>query len=187
MSLKEIIRNQTIIIDDHKRGSKEVKNWDDESNDVHIDKSTNYPLGGKRQKIKIRIPINSQRPIKIENARKKEIDIPSSLEKEIKNAFEDENTRKEFISEVIEVLKNFKTILSNEDRAHQVLTNLSRHFNLNWTGEKITSYVKDILKTYTEVYQDKSGSEYFFKLNENQIEIGQNNGYAKQFKKVNRK
>ena len=59
MALKELINEQTVIIDDHKRGSREAKNWDDQSRDIHIDKTTNFPLDGKIQKLKIRIPINS--------------------------------------------------------------------------------------------------------------------------------
>ena len=51
MALNGLIKKQTIIIDDHKRGSQEVKNWDDPSSDIHIDKTTNFPLDGKRQKV----------------------------------------------------------------------------------------------------------------------------------------
>ena len=70
MGLKSLIENQTIIIDDHKRGNREIKNWDDIQNDVHIDKKTNFRINGKKQNFRIRIPINSDRPIKIENTRK---------------------------------------------------------------------------------------------------------------------
>ncbi|GHT18588.1 hypothetical protein AGMMS4957_01150 [Bacteroidia bacterium] len=37
--MKELIKNQEIIIDDHKRGSQEVKRWDYTQDDVHIDKT----------------------------------------------------------------------------------------------------------------------------------------------------
>lgn len=188
MSLKGLIDNQTIIIDDHKRGSREVKDWDDEKNDVHIDKTTNFPLNGKRQKVRIRIPINSQRPIKIENAKKGSIDeIPSQLQREIKKAFENNKKRNEFIAEVVNVLKDFKTSLSSEQRAKQILENLASHFDLNWNGEKITAYIEDILTSYTEVFEDKEGKTFFAKIDQDKIEIGQNSGYAKQFKKINRK
>ena len=46
MSIKKLIDNQTIIIDDHKRGSGEIKNWYDLANDVHIDKLTNFRIEG---------------------------------------------------------------------------------------------------------------------------------------------
>ena len=54
MALKELIENQTIKIDDHKRGNREIKNWDNARSDIHIDKTTNFPLNGKRQKVRIK-------------------------------------------------------------------------------------------------------------------------------------
>lgn len=64
MSLESLIHDQVIIIDDHKRGAGEIKNFDNQQNDVHIDKETSYPINGKRQKLKIRIPINSDKQLK---------------------------------------------------------------------------------------------------------------------------
>ena len=46
MSIKKLIDNQIIIIDKHKRGSGEIKNWNDLANDVQIDKSTNFRIEG---------------------------------------------------------------------------------------------------------------------------------------------
>ena len=187
MALKGLIANQTIIIDDHKRGGQEIKIWDNEDNDVHIDKTTNHRIEGKRQKVRIKIPINSQRQIQIENERKDVVqEIPRKLRREIIKALEDEKIRTEFIQDVLEVLENFATVLSNEERAKQVLENLSRHFELKWTGEKIVSYVNNILTSYTEVFTDDKEDEYFAKLTKQRIEIGQNNGYAKWSKKINR-
>ena len=63
MALKNLIENQIIIIDDHKRGAGEIKDFDNLENDIHIDKETNYKIDGKRQKLKIRVPVNSDNPI----------------------------------------------------------------------------------------------------------------------------
>ena len=146
MALKELINEQTVIIDDHKRGIREVKNWDDQSSDIHIDKTTNFPLDGKIQKLKIRIPINSDWPIKIENEKGKKVnEIPGKLRKEINRALEDKKIRNSFISEVVNVLDNFNTALSNEDRAKTVLTRISKHFGLEWPTETIPKYANDIL------------------------------------------
>ncbi len=187
MALDSLIKNQTIIIDDHKRGSKEVKNWDDPKNDIHIDKTTNFPLEGKIQKVRIRIPISSDRPIKIEDKRGQEIKkIPGKLLKEIKQALEDEQILYRFISEVMDVLDNFETALSNEDKAKSVLTRISKHFGLDWPTETITNYAKDVLLAYTLVYQKNSKEEYFAKIDKHKIEIGQYSGYAKQLRKLNR-
>ena len=94
MALKELIENQTIKIDDHKRGNREIKNWDNARSDIHIDKTTNFPLNGKRQKVRIKIPINSDRPISIENERHQEVnEIPNRLKREIQQALENKQKK----------------------------------------------------------------------------------------------
>ncbi len=184
MSLKNLIENQVIIIDDHKRGSREIKDFDNPQNDVHIDKETNFPVNGKRQKLKIRIPINSDKPIKIENKRK-QIEIPRQLNREIKKAFEDKEIRKQFILDVLKTLKNFKTSLSSEDQVRTIIRRLAGHFGLEWDDKVVKKYSEDILLSYTQFLNDKQGSEYFIKIDKEQITIGENNGYTKQFKKFN--
>lgn len=187
MALKELIKKQMIVIDDHKRGSQEVKNWDNQYCDIHIDKTTNFPLGGKIQKVRIRIPINSDRPIKIENGKREGVnEIPSKLRREINRALEDRQIRNRFISEVMDVLNNFDTALSSEDRAKAVLTRISKHFGLDWPTETITNYAKDVLLTYTLIYQKNHKEEYFAKIDRDKIELGEYSGYAKQLIKLNR-
>jgi metal-responsive CopG/Arc/MetJ family transcriptional regulator len=184
MSLKNLIKDQIIIIDDHKRGSREIKNFDNPENDVHIDKETNFPINGKRQKVKIRIPINSERPIKIENKRK-QIDIPRKLNKEIKNAFEDKKNRTEFIRDVIETLSDYKSNLRSEEQVEVVLKRLSKHFRLEWDNETIKKYQEEVLSAYTQFYTDERGRKFFIKLDKQRITIGENNGYTKQFRTYN--
>ena len=188
MALKGLIEKQTIIIDDHKRGSREVKSWDDQTADVHIDKTTNFPVDGKRQNIRIKVPINSARPLKIENAKKKQIDhIPTQLRREIQKAFEDNQKRESFIKDIIEHIKSFDTILSSEERVRRVLSNISKHFDLAWTNEKIATYSNDILELYTQKYTDDEGGQYFITVDKNKIKIGENNGYVRHQKSIRRK
>ncbi len=180
MALKSLIDNQTIIIDDHNRGNREIKNWDNNAADVHIDKTTNYPVNGKRQNIRIKVPINSDRPIKIENAKKKVLDeIPRQLRREIQDAFEDKQTRDRFIRDVVDSIRNFDTILENEQRVRVVLSRLSEHFDLRWTKEKIATYTNDALSFYTQNYTDNTGRKYFISVDRDRIKIGESNGYAK--------
>ena len=187
MALDGLIKKQTIIIDDHKRGCQEVKNLDDPSSDIHIDKTTKFPLDGKIQKVRIRIPISSDRPITIENEKRQKVnEIPKKLYREINKALENKQIRNKFISEVIDVLKNFETALSNEDKAKSVLSRISKHFGLDWPTESIANYAKDALLVYTLVYQKNSKEEYFAKIDRQKIEIGQYSGYAKQLRKLNR-
>lgn len=181
MSLKNLIKDQLIIIDDHKRGSQEIKSFDDSENDVHIHKETNFPVEGKKQKLQIRIPINSERPIKIENKRK-QIDIPRKLNKEIKKAFENQKIRTDFIRDVIEILSNYESNLRSEEQVIKVLERLSKHFNLSWDNETIKRYQEEVLSAYTQFYTDNSGRRFFIKLDKQRITIGENNGYVKQFR-----
>lgn len=186
MALKGLIKNQTIRIDDHHWGNREQKNWDDSSKDIHIDKSTNTKVNGKRQKLQIRIPINSERPIKIGNKNGQIESIPKSIEREIKHALEDKETREAFIGDLLNTLKEFPSSLDNEKRAKDILDRLSKHFGLEWTGDKITKYAKDLLKYYGQTYTDEKGFSYFLTIDKQKIEIGQNNGYARYFKRLSR-
>lgn len=185
MALKKLIENQIIIINDHKRGSREAKNWDDLTTDVHIDKTTNFPINGKRLDIRIRVPINSERPLKIDNKKKKTYkDIPLSLKHEIQSAFEDRQKRERFIKDIIEHIKNFDTILSSEQRVKQVLSNISKHFDLEWTKEKLATYSNDILALYSQSYTDATGRQFFIIVDNEKIKIGENNGFARHQKYI---
>jgi len=185
MSLKPLIDNQTIIIDDHKRGNGEIKNWDNPTADIHIDKKTNYPINGKRQEVRIRLPINSNRPFRIEGKRRNKIDdIPRQLRREIQQAFEDRQTRENFMTDIVETLRNYDTILDSEQRVEQVLRNLSRHFDLNWTDDNIATYRNDILELYTRNYTDQDGKQFFITVDRQKIKIGENNGYARHQKNI---
>lgn len=180
MSLKGLIDNQTIIIDDHKRGNGEQKNWDDPAAEVHIDKTTDYSIEGKRQKVRIRIPINSDRELSIENRRKQELNnIPSQLRKEIRNAFEDKKTRERFIKDLIEILKGFDTALSSKQRVQQILNKLSKHFELEWTNEIIATYTSDILVLYSQSYKNVKGMEYFISVDNQKIKIGRKDRFVR--------
>lgn len=186
MGLKGLILNQTIRIDDHYWGSGERKYWDDKTKDIHIDKATNTKVEGKRQKVQIRIPINSERPVKIGNKNNEFRSIPRSLEREIQTALENKETRERFVSELLTVLENFPTSLSSEERAKGILDRLSKHFDLEWTGQTTTTYAKEILKYYAQLYTDNQGLTYFLTIDQSKVEIGQNNGYARYFKRLPR-
>ena len=185
MSLKSLIENQVIIIDDHKRGNGETKNWDDPSADIHIDKKTNHQIKGKRQEVRIRLPINSNRPLQIDAKGKTKItDIPRKLIREIQRAFEDRQTREDFITDILETLRNYETILESEERVEQVLRNLSRHFNLEWTDDIIATYRNDILELYTQNYRDQRGRQFFITVDRKKIKIGEKNGYNRHQKSI---
>jgi hypothetical protein len=173
MKLKKLIENQTIQIDDHKRGVGEIKDWDNTEVDVHIDKWTDYKILGKKQSVRIKIPINSERPIKLTDLRERQVEIPRRLEREIKEAFENRKIRESFMADVVNILKNFNTILDSEIQVRTILERLSRHFDLKWTKEKITEYTGEILEVYTAIYVDDDGERYYFKVDKEKIRAGQ--------------
>ncbi|OCW93036.1 hypothetical protein A9168_13335 [Macellibacteroides sp. HH-ZS] len=174
MALSKLINNQVIIIDNHKQGCREIHNWDDVRSDIHIDKKTNSEIDGVNQEVRIKIPINSERPIKIENARKQAIQkIPRVLRLEITQALEDREIRTNFVNEVLEVLEDFSTALSSEQRAKQVLTRISKHFDLNWPVDVIADYAKEALLSLTLEYSGSNEEVYFSKIDHEKIEIGQ--------------
>lgn len=174
MALKRLIEKQTIIIDDHKRGDKEVKNWDNPNVDAHIDKKTHTSINGKKQIIRIRVPLNSEREIIIKNAKGEKFnDIPRELDREIKKAFEDTKKRIAFISDIVDVIKNFRTNLTDEKRVQQVLSNISKHFRLTWTEEKIATYTNDVLTLYTQTYKDSEDRHYFMTIDNKKLKIGE--------------
>ena len=142
MSLKPLIQNQSLIIDDHKWGAGEEKNWDKSSNDIHIDKKTKYPINGKRQEVRIKIPINSDNEISVQAKRNKLDDVPRRLKKEINDAFEDKETRDAFIRELIPILENFSSNLDSVEKAIGVLDRLSKHFDLGWSSQTIEKPLK---------------------------------------------
>ncbi len=107
--MKRLIDKQTISIDNHGRGTREALNWDDSAKDVHLDKKTNTRIGGRLQKVRIKIPINSSRSISVTNQNGEEIEIPRRLRNEIMDAFADELIRRRFVVDLVDSLKNFES------------------------------------------------------------------------------
>lgn len=137
-------------------------------------------MNGKRQQVRIKVPINSDRPIKVENARKKELnEIPGQLKREIQRAFQNKTKRDSFIKDIVEHIKNFSTILENEERVKQVVSNISKHFDLKWTEDKISTYTNDVLMLYSQLHTDDAGNEFFISVDKEKIRIGENRGYAR--------
>jgi len=172
MSLKPLIKNQSIKIDDHKWGNREKKDWDNKNNDIHIHKNTKTKIDGKKSNLTIKIPINSDRPISIKNKtqrnRKK---IPRKLNKEIQKAFKNKKVRKAFIKDLTDVLKNFSSILNNEVKVRDAMGKISKHFDLDWTTQNIREYMGDSLMSFTQFFIDSHNKQYFITINKKYIKI----------------
>ena len=162
------------MIDDHHWGVGEEKNWNDESKDIHIDKKTQYKIDGKIQEVRIRLPINSDRELSIEvktNGVKK---VPRKLKKEIKKAFKDTKIRNTFIRDLRHILENFSSILNNHEKIKDTMDRLSRHFELEWTKQEITTYIDDVIEkrgSIERIYTDNENNPYYFLINRQKIQI----------------
>jgi hypothetical protein len=179
MSLLPLLDKQILRIDDHRRGNREIKNWDDNTKDIHIDKRTKYKVDGKIRNVIIRIPINSDREITttIDGEKSK---IPASLEKEIKQALRGNPEKtKAFTNQIISELKNYESILENEQKASAALERISKHFDLKWTGEKISTFVTDKLEAYTQIYEDKTNRRYFITATPFFLELSDITGWSR--------
>jgi len=174
MSIKALIKNQTIMIDDHHRGAGEEKNWDDEGKDIHIDKKPQYKINGKIQEVRIRLPINSDRELSIEAKTNGVRKVPEKLKKEIKKAFKDTKIRNRFIRDLRDILENFSSTLDNHEKIEDTMSRFSNHFKLNWTGESITTYIDDVIKkigSIERIYTDNENNPYYFLINRQKIQI----------------
>jgi molecular chaperone GrpE (heat shock protein) len=187
MSLKPLINNQSLIIDDHKWGAREEKNWDKSSNDIHIDKKTKYPIDGKLQEVRIKIPINSDKEISVQVKKNKLGNVPRKLKKEINDAFEDKQTRDAFIRELLPILENFSSNLDSVEKAIRVLDRISKHFDLEWSTQTIENHLKGALIELTQVYIDSDNKQYYISLDRNKIKISDVDKWTRQRKNIRRK
>jgi len=186
MSLRPLVNNQSLIIDDHKWGAREEKNWDENSTDVHIDKKTKYPISGKKQDVRIRIPINSDKNITVEIKKDRNSEVPNRLRREIIKAFEDKKKRDAFIKELIPILENFSSNLDSLEKAESVLKRISKHFDLDWTSQKIENYIRGSLLELTQVYEDENRKQYYITLDRNKIKISDVDRWTRQRKNIRR-
>ena len=175
------------MIDDHKRGSKESKIWDNKSSDVHIDKSTKYQIKGKKETVRIRIPINSESEISVKSKDKSKIDdVPRKLKKEIVKAFENKKKRSLFINDLVTILDNFSSVLDNIDKVKDTLKRLSGHFDLEWSKQNIQDYIDDYLTEYTQVFKDENNKQYYITISRHRIKISDVDNWTRQKKNIRR-
>lgn len=180
MSLKPLLQKQTLRIDDHKRGTGEIKDWDDSSADVHIDKRTKYKIEGEIQDVTIRIPINSNRSIRVDIGRNKNVEMPNKLFREIRGVLDkNPEVARQLAKDVMEEINDYKSKLTSQQKASAALNRLSEHFDLKWTKDKIATYINDELHTYTQIYNDNTNKMYFMTMNPETIEISDITGWSR--------
>lgn len=144
--MKKLIDRQEIRIDNHQRAVVNPNfNFDDDNNDIHLDKTTQTRIDGKICEVQIRIPLNSNRPVKITNKGKglknRDINnIPPKLQKEIHDAFKDVDRRSRFIEDILGALREYEHIEDNDNKKtkkyEKVLKRVAKAFDVEWILEK---------------------------------------------------
>lgn len=164
MSLKPLIKDQTIRIDDHLQDGRVPHRWDDDR-DIHIDKTTN----NNKHKVRIKIPLNSDREITVTNAREEQIDdIPRKIRKEITKTLSNKKRREEFVDSVLDVVQGFGANIENREHARQIIDRISKHF-----GESKKLIDEYIDQKYIQIREDKYYNLFFYSLSDKDLTIGQ--------------
>lgn len=180
MSLKTILERQTIKVDNHQWGTALPNDWKDKNQDIHIDKTTkNYKLYGKHVTVRIKIPINSDNPVTCTINGTKNNSIPPGLLKEIQDTLANKESRQPFIDDLVKTIKNYDLVMHTKENASDALNRLSKHFDLEWTNDEITTYLNDKLKMITRIYKDERQKLYLISFNERNIKLGEIDAWSK--------
>lgn len=165
MKLSPLIKDQDVFIDAHGHENEDIQ-FADERYDIHLHKKTNYRVDGKIQEVNIRIPLNSNRPITISNARNKRMEVPRRLQKEINGVFEEnKEIRIRFVEEVRKILEEYYHVFWDKEFAKQVLRKISYFFDLNWDEEDVIFTASKGDRTPYSMYQaDFVSREYPIRL-----------------------
>lgn len=171
MSLKPLIKGQTIQVDNHHRGTGVPISWDDTTYDLHIHKRKN---NNKRIEADIRIPINSDRPLDINIKKQKNSTTENQLRREIQKALADRSQRQPFIDSLISILSDYPSKFSSRDRAESAVRRLANHFNLsNEIAKEIITYTHEKIESYTAIFEDSESLNFSITLDRKFIKIGE--------------
>lgn len=143
--MKELIPGQLIRIDNHRRGAGGIDYYNDPANDIHLDKTV-YDGRKKNGTYHIRVPLNSDRPITINQDEK--LHLPRRIKKEIQHALDDKRKRKRFIAGLRKVLEQYPlrgddyNEGDNNDRIYDAIRRIADCFDLGWNDELVEKYVR---------------------------------------------
>lgn len=171
--MKSLIDEQKIRIDNHCWGTGQPNDWDNPSADIHIDKTTKSKYNGKQGKARIKLPINSDRNPTFEINKSTNGQIRSRLTKEIKKAVEDRNRLREFTKELIEILKNYNSTLSDREKTNSAIKRICKHFDLSEEIlREMTTYVDQELFSMATIHADVDQRNlYLISFDQRGIEI----------------
>ena len=187
MSLTPLIKNQTLRIDNHQWGTQLPNDWKDLNQDIHIDKEIkNYKYNGKKVNVRIKIPLNSQKPITCDINGTKFKEIPKDIFNEIQRALSDPAIRQPFTDDLVDILKGYDKVMASKENAEQALERIAGHFKLSWTKKEITTFINDKLAAITRIYNDGTNKLYFITFKQLQIIIGDIDMWSKHEIRLNK-
>ena len=165
MNVSPLIKQQTIIIDPHRR--KYSARWDNSADDIHLHKKAK-----NNKDYEIRVPLNSKRRVNVTNANGSST-IPGWLKKEVQEAFNDDQKREKFIKDVVSAVKNYNDkTKTQEQRARQAMGNIKRAFGLECSRGVIKGWIRKSLKLYAQLFVEQD-NYYHIIITNTQFVIGE--------------
>jgi len=163
--MKQLINNQRVKFDSHDAGSGQAKRWGD---GIHMHK---YFLTGRRRKITIKIPIDSNAPIEFGRNYNNDPEI-SQIRNEIRRALRPGNTRQGFIKKIVNTIETWLGDEVTERIVRNAARQIAKEFDLKQDFEKeVISYAsnKHIIN-YTSFHFENRGRRLY--------RISQGKGYV---------
>jgi len=174
MSLRALINKQTIIIDSHQRGNGHYDHWDDQAKDIHMDKRTTTKAKGKEVEAKLKIPLNSNRPVTCEVNKSPNEIASNRIKKEVREAFEKTKVRERFIRDLLDNLDRYPSNFDSKVKAAAAFRKIAEHFGL--TKEMVQQMIFDggeRINGITIEYLAEDGNYYYITADQDKITLGQ--------------
>lgn len=142
--MKALIKGQGLRIENHRCGTRDDNNWGDGTADIHLHKSTNRSIEGRRVKVVIKIPLNSNREIGIslerKGSREKRVEIPRMLRNEINEALSNREKLERFINDVDGAMRAYDSDACRRDEIlRRSLIRIGEYFELVPDGSETIS------------------------------------------------
>jgi len=157
--MKNLIKNQTIRIENHIWGSGEIVKW---SKSIHLHKVMNSE---RYNRAEIIIPIGCFDEIEFKKITGKSSSVQKQLKNELEKAFKDKTKREKFAEDVLKRLISFSQKSTRQETLADLIEgakNIAQHFELkNTILEAFHEKIGDVYKTYTSVHKDNNGNEYY--------------------------
>lgn len=147
-TLRPLIKDQEVDIDDHRWGSGEASEW---GGGYHIHKRF---LRGRRKQVQIRIPIDRDHPFTITGTDKR---TANTILREVKAALEDVDIRAQFAEDLSRVFDSITRGRGRVTVIRRAARRLVRHFGLSPTIiDETAEHYRGVLTRFQASFADKA-------------------------------